>query len=156
MATKQFMKIGNIKGNSTEANHKDWAEITEVSLGVGNPVNAVQAAKGKSSGGASTHADINVKMEIDKTLPEMMAYCSVGKCWDKAEFEICEEGEKTPLLRVELGEKVAITSCSVEADAAGTPRVNLRIGFAKITWKYKQDKDLYWDLKKKEGSLKAK
>ena len=57
---------------------------------------------------------------------------------------------------IELGDKVAVTSCNVQADAAGSPEVTLGIAFAKITWKYKTDKDLFWDLKKNEGSLKAK
>ncbi len=156
MATKHFMKIGSIKGNSKDKDHDGWQDVNEISFGVGNAVNCIQAAKGKSSGAASSHADINIKMDVDKTVPEMMAYCAVGKCWDKAEIEICEEGEKDPLIRVELGEKCAITSCTVQSEAGGSPEVNVRLAFAKITWKYKTDKDLYWDLKKNEGSLKAK
>ena len=156
MATKQFMKIGSVKGNSKDGKHDGWSDVKSISTGVGNAVNCVQAAKGKSSGAAATLSNISVKMEVDKSIPELLAYCAVGKVWDKAEFELCEEGESDPLLRIELGDKVAVTSCNVQADAAGSPEVTLGIAFAKITWKYKTDKDLFWDLKKNEGSLKAK
>jgi len=156
MATKQFMKIGNVKGNSKDQNHDGWSDVQSVSYGVGNAVDCVKAAKGKSSGSDCTHSNISVKMEIDKSVPELMAYCAVGKCWDKAEFEICEEGEKDPLMKITLDGKVAVTSCSISAESAGAPVVNVGLGFSKITWKYKTDKDLFWDQKVNKGSLAAK
>ena len=151
----QFMKIGNVEGSSTEDNHSGWHEISSLSYGVGNAINAVQAAKGKSTGAACAHSNVSVEMEIDKATPELMAYCSVGKCWDKAEFHVIED-EDDPLLTMKLEGKVAVTSCSVKANGEGSPKVTLGLAYSKISWKYKTDKELYWDLKTNKGSLKAK
>ena len=86
MATRIFLKLGDIKGSSQDdKSHKDWVEVESFGYGVSNSVNATEKAKGNPGGEACIHSDVSMNKVIDKTSTQLYAYCSTGKVFPKAE-----------------------------------------------------------------------
>jgi len=153
MAARIFLKLGDIKGNSTDKAHKDWIDIESFSYGVNNSVNAVEKAKGKPGGEACSHSDVNLSKVIDKTTTQLFAYCSSGKVFPKAEIECCEEEEL--LFKLTLT-NAALSSASVGGSVGGVPQESLALACSKIAWQYKSDAEQHWDMVTNTGSLKKK
>jgi type VI secretion system secreted protein Hcp len=130
MATRIFLKLGDIKGSSQDdKKHKDWMEVESFGYGVSNSVNSTEKAKGNPGGEACIHSDVSMNKVIDKTSTQLYAYCSTGKVFDKAEIECCE---------------------------GGVPTESLVLSFSKIAWQYKSDAEQHWDQITNTGSLKKK
>jgi type VI secretion system secreted protein Hcp len=154
MATRMFLKIGDIKGSSQDdKNHKDWIEVQSFGYGVSNSVNATEKAKGNPGGEACIHSDVSMSKVIDKTSPLLYAYCSSGKVFPKAEIECCEEEEL--LFKLTLT-NAAVSSASVSGGTGGVPSESLVLSFSKIAWQYKNEAEQHWDQMTNKGSLKKK
>jgi type VI secretion system secreted protein Hcp len=152
MATRIFLKCGDIKGSSQDdKSHSDWIEVESFGYGVSNSVNSTEKAKGNPGGEACIHSDVSMNKVIDKTSTQLYAYCSTGKVFDKAEIECCEEEE---LLYKMTLTNAAIASVSVGGGTGGVPTESLVLSFSKIAWQYKQDAEQHWDQVTNKGSLK--
>lgn len=151
MATRMFLKLGDIEGSCGDADHRDWIEIASFSTGVSNSINCVEKAQNNPGGEACSHQDISMTKVVDQTSPKLAAYGSVGKMWKKATIDVFEE--KDQLYQIKL-ENTAISSVNLSGGTGDVPYENLVLAFAKITWKYKNEAEQYWDLVENGGSLK--
>ena len=150
MATRIFLKLGDVKGACGDADHKEWIEIMSFNTGVTNSINCVEKVQENPGGEACHHQDISLTKQLDKTTPQLNAYCSVGKMWDTAEIDVFEE--KDQLYKVKL-DNVAISSIATSGGTGDVPYESLVLAFTKIEWKYKADSEQYWDLVENAGSL---
>lgn len=154
MATRMFLKLGDIKGSSQDdKSHKDWIEVESFGYGVSNSVNSTEKAKGNPGGEACHHSDVSLSKVIDKTSTLLYAYCSSGKVFDKATIECCEEEEL--LFKMNLT-NAALSSVSVGGGTGGVPTESLVLSFSKIGWQYKNEAEQHWDQVTNKGSLKKK
>jgi type VI secretion system secreted protein Hcp len=76
MATDIFAKIGDIKGESRDAKHKDEIEVLSFSWGVANA--GPTAPGGGAGGGKATFQDLAIVHGIDKATPELLKACATG------------------------------------------------------------------------------
>jgi type VI secretion system secreted protein Hcp len=150
MATRMYLKLGDVAGTSGDKEHADWIEIASFGTGVANSINCVEKAMGNPGGEACSHQDISTTKQVDKTSPQLAAYCSVGKMWDEATIEVFEE--KDLLYQIVLN-NVAISSVGLSGGTGDVPYETLVLAFSKITWKYKTEAEQYWDLMANSGSL---
>jgi type VI secretion system secreted protein Hcp len=150
-----FLKIGDVKGNSTDENHGDWIEIASFGSGVANTIDPVAIARGGSTASVSQHQGIAVTKELDQTSPLLATYCSMGKCWegdDTATIEVFDE--KNLLYQIVLSNAaVSSVSLSGHKDDAGTPYETVVLEFNKISWKFKDEAEQWWDRNEGKGSL---
>jgi type VI secretion system secreted protein Hcp len=152
MATRIFLKLGDVKGSSQDdKQHKDWIEVDSFGYGVSNSVNSTEKAKGNPGGEACSHSDVSMTKVIDKTSPQLYAYCSTGKVFDKATVECCEEEEL--LFKLALTNP-AISSMNVGGGTGGVPTESIVLAFSKIAWQYKNEAEQHWDQITNTGSLK--
>src|SRR5262245_45657906 len=82
MATDIFLKLGDVKGESKDAAHKEEIELHSWSFGVSNT-----GTMGEGGGGGTGKAnlsEISVTHEMDKASPTLMLACSTGKHFDEA------------------------------------------------------------------------
>lgn len=154
MASRIYLKLGDIAGPSTDEDHSDWIEIDSFSYGVVNSINCVEKIQGNPGGEACTHMNVDLNKIIDKTSPQLYAHCSLGSMWAEATVEVFEE--KEVLFKVVLN-NVAVSSISVSGGADGVPYENLSLAYTKINWTYKAEPDQEFDLATQASSLdKAK
>src|ERR1700704_1510183 len=76
MATDIFAKIGDIKGESLDAKHKDEIEVLSFSWGLTNGVSI--GAGGGAGAGKATFQDLTIVHNIDKASPLLMKACATG------------------------------------------------------------------------------
>ena len=134
-----YIKIGDIKGESTEPDHKDWINLLSVSQGVSRsvPVGASGSTRQRSS---ATLEDIVLVKELDKSTPKLVE--SICKGTNFAEVQIhlttSSEGEKRIPYMVWTLSNARVTSYSVSGSTDGgtVPTESLSINYEEIKWTY--------------------
>jgi type VI secretion system secreted protein Hcp len=74
MASDIFAKIGDIKGESLDAKHKDEIEVLSFSWGV--TTTGATATGGGGGAGKATFQDLSIVHKIDKASPLLMRACA--------------------------------------------------------------------------------
>ena len=78
MPSDIFAKIGDIKGESTDAKHKEEIEVLSFSWGVINP-SSPGGSGGGGGAGRATFNDLSIVHRIDKATPKLLEACATGK-----------------------------------------------------------------------------
>src|SRR3954454_25208817 len=76
MASDIFAKLGDIKGESVDAKHKDEIEVLSYSWGVNNAGSMAHGGGGDE--GKSTFQDLTFVHKVDKASPVLMQACATG------------------------------------------------------------------------------
>jgi type VI secretion system secreted protein Hcp len=145
MASDIFAKIGDIKGESLDAKHKDEIEILSFSWGV---TNSGSAAPGSGAGsGKATFQDLVVVHNIDKASPDLMRACATGTHLTEATITHRKAGKGQQEFLVVKMNDVIITGVT-HGGATGQPySETVSLAFAKVDLEYKPQKP--------DGSLDA-
>jgi type VI secretion system secreted protein Hcp len=145
MASDIFAKIGDIKGESLDAKHKDEIEILSFSWGV---TNSGSAAAGSGAGsGKATFQDLVVVHNIDKASPDLMRACATGTHLKEATITHRKAGKGQQEFLVVKMNDVIITGVT-HGGATGQPySETVSLAFAKVDLEYKPQKP--------DGSLDA-
>ena len=135
MATDIFAKIGDIKGESVDAKHKDEIEVLSFSWGV---TNSGSAGSGSGSGaGRATFQDLSIVHGIDKAPPALLKACATGLHIKDATITHRKAGKgQQEYLIIRLND-VTITAVS-HAGAEDQPYAeSVSLKFAKVDLEYK-------------------
>ena len=145
MASDIFAKIGDIKGESLDAKHKDEIEILSFSSGV---TNSGSASTGSGAGsGKATFQDLVVVHNIDKASPDLMRACATGTHLKEATITHRKSGKGQQEFLVVKMNDVIITGVT-HGGATGQPySETVSLAFAKVDLEYKPQKP--------DGSLDA-
>jgi len=135
MATDIFAKIGDIKGESLDAKHKDEIEVFSFSWGVANSGSA--APGGGGGAGKATFQDLSIVHGIDKATPELLKACATGLHIKDATITHRKAGKgQQEYLIIRLND-VTITAVS-HAGAEDQPYAeSVSLKFAKVDLEYK-------------------
>jgi type VI secretion system secreted protein Hcp len=138
MASDIFAKIGDIKGESVDAKHKDEIEVLSFSWGVTNSGSV--GGGGGGGAGKATFQDLSFIHKIDKASPLLMRACATGAHLKEATITHRKAGKgQQDYLIVKLND-IIITGVTdgVASGQAGSETVGL--AFAKIDLEYKPQK----------------
>jgi type VI secretion system secreted protein Hcp len=146
MATAIFARLGTIKGESTDARHKDEIDLLSWSWGLsqsGSPSQGGGGGAGKVSfqGFTFTH-------RVDRASPLLMKACATGQHLKDATITVRKAGKGPQEFLVITMADVLVTgvSTSVNVDGDGTAE-SVALTFAKVDLEYKPQKP--------DGSLDA-
>ena len=139
MATDIFAKIGDIKGESQDAKHKDEVEVLSWSWGVsqsGSVSNGGGAGQGKA-----TFNDFNFTHHIDKASPVLLKACATGSHIKEATITVRKAGKGQQEFLIIKMNDVIITGVQtgMSSDAATTAE-HVAMQFAKVALEYKPQK----------------
>jgi type VI secretion system secreted protein Hcp len=144
MAQDIFAKIGDIKGESLDAKHKDEIEVLSYSWGV---TNAGSMAHGSGGGeGKATFHDLSFVHNIDKASAVLMQACATGTHYKEATITHRKAGKGQHEYLVVKMNDVIITSVTHGGSGDGHSE-NVSLAFAKVAVEYKPQKP--------DGSLDA-
>src|SRR5262245_4016678 len=139
MPSDIFAKIGDIKGESQDAKHKDEIEGLSFSWGVTNPAPAVGPGGGGGTGKA-TFQDLSIVHRIDKASPKLLEACATGKHLPEATITHRKAGKgQLEYLIVKLND-VIITAVQHGGGTADTGSESVSLAFAKVAFDYKPQK----------------
>ncbi len=145
-ASDFYMKIDDIKGESTDVKHKDWIELDSFSWGMSN---SSLAGSGSGTGmgtGKVSMQDMHFSMKMNKASPRLMLACATGQHIPKLQFVVSradsDTGGTTDYYVVTLTDVLvsSFKTSSAPQPPAGTPQVpetaSLSLNFTKIQWTY--------------------
>jgi len=131
-----YLSIKGIKGESTDAVHKQWIEVLSFDWGVSQ-------AAGTGGSGAKERADftdLSISKVVDCGSPQIYSYCARGSRLSEVKLEVCTAaGDKENYFTIILREAVvASVQVSDAVETSGTTRPVEQVGFryAKIQWEY--------------------
>ena len=144
MAADIFAKIGDIKGESIDAKHKDEIEVLSFSWGV---TNSVASASAGAAAGKATFQELSIVHSVDKSSPLLIKACATGVHLKDATITCRKAGKgQQEYLVVKMNDVIVTGVTQNNADGQpGSETVNLT--FAKI--------DVEYAPQKPDGSLDA-
>lgn len=123
MASDIHLKIGDIKGESTDDKHKDEIDIENWSWGASNPGSMGQGGGG-GTGKVSFH-DLSFVHKFDKASPNLWKACSTGEHIKEATLSSAKQGKGPQDFLVIKMSDVLITSVLAQANGAGSVPISL-------------------------------
>ena len=125
-----FLKIGDIKGESTDEGHEEWIDVLSIDWGF-------QREQGRSGSsrapGRLVFRDLTIHKESDSTSPSIMLKCAKGERIPEVTLDLPLENDRgESKIRVILMNAM-ITSVQVEDEAGGDrPTENISINYTEI------------------------
>lgn len=138
MALDVYLQIDGIKGESADAGHQGWIELTSATWGVKQPKSATASTGGGHTAERCEHQTLSVTKLVDLASPLLMMYSSMGKTIPKAKLEFMRaDGNGTPVryYEVEL-ENVLIAHVNQAVHAGDILHDSVGLRFSKVKWKY--------------------
>lgn len=140
MAFDCFLKIGDVKGESTDDVLKDSIEVYSFSFGASNPA-SIESGTGGGGAGRASISSFNVMKRTDKSSPILFQACCLGQHYEKAEVQIRKaagkDGKQAAYLLYEFGH-VFVDSIQWSGSSGGDayPTESLSLSFGDVKIKY--------------------
>ena len=133
-----FLKLGDIKGESTDTGHPDWIRIDAMSSPIMRSI--PQGAKDQQRArGETTLGDISISKQVDKSTPNLLAACANGKFIPEVQVNFCTtvKGKQEPYMTYKL-KNVVVTSHSFHGvgDGSSLPTEEITLGYTEVDWNY--------------------
>jgi len=141
MAVDMFMKIGDIKGESTDKKHPNEIDVLAWSWGISNSGTTHQGGGGGA--GKANVQDLSFTKYTDSSSHALLLASSNGQHYPKANLVVRKAGGKgAPIeyIKIEM-EEVLVTSVSC-GGSGGEDRLteNVSLNFAKVKFEYTPQK----------------
>jgi type VI secretion system secreted protein Hcp len=91
MPFDSFLKLDNIKGESTDSKHKDEIEVLSFSFGVSNPT-TIGSHTGGAGAGKVSFSSFNFMKPVDRSSPVLLQTCASGAHFQSAVFVVRKAG----------------------------------------------------------------
>ena len=118
MAQRIFLKIGDIKGESTDKNHKDEIDVQSWTWGLTQQV--IHAIGGETALGRAKFDELQFTHKVDLASTALMLACAGGRHLKDARLTARKGGNKPLEYLVITLKDVLITSVRDAGDAAAT------------------------------------
>ena len=133
-----FMKLGDIKGEATDTDHKDWILIESMSSPIFRSV--PEGAKDQQrTKGETTLGDIVVVRQLDKSSTKLQEACANGTFFKEIEIHFCTtvKNKQEPYLKYKL-QNVIVSSFSFHGNSSGDPLPSeqITLGYTEVEWNY--------------------
>ena len=139
MAADIFLKIGDIKGESTDDKHKDTIDVLAWSWGV-NQSGSRHVGGGGGAGKASFH-DLNFTHHVDKASPVLLKTCAVLEHIKEAQLTVRKAGKSPQEFLIIKMNDIIVTSVQPSGNGGDGGLVeNVALQFAKVDVEYKPQK----------------
>jgi type VI secretion system secreted protein Hcp len=133
-----FVKLGDIKGEATDEDHKDWVLIESMSSPMFRsiPEGAKDTQRTK---GETTLGDIVLIRQMDKSTTKIQEACANGTFMKEVEIHFCStmKNKEEPYYTVLL-KNVILTSYGLHANSSGEPLPSeeVTLGYTEVEWTY--------------------
>jgi type VI secretion system secreted protein Hcp len=130
-AVDMFIKIGDIKGESLDQNHRDEIDVLAWSWGMSN--DGTTHAGGGGGAGKVSMQDLSMTKYLDKSTPKILEACATGSHVPEAVLTVRKAGaDPIEYLMIRM-ENVLVTSVST-GGSGGEDRLteNVTLNFSKV------------------------
>jgi type VI secretion system secreted protein Hcp len=133
VAFDAFLKLGEVKGGSTDAAHKDEIVVREYSFGVNNTA-SVGSTGGGAGAGKATFSDLTFTTPLSVASPKLLLACASGVHYDTAVLTLRRSGGTKPPDFLKITLKTVLVSSYLDAGASSddTPLDSITLAFGAI------------------------
>jgi len=143
MAFDAFANFGDIKGECTDKNHKDWVMITSFSHGITQPASVTQKTSGGRTAEAVQHSEFQIEKMVDAATPKLYEAACKGTHIPKVTIECWRAGgDPVKYFEVEMKE-VLISGVTANGNPKGDhgfPTEVVSLTYGAIQWTYTKQK----------------
>jgi type VI secretion system secreted protein Hcp len=126
MAIDMYLKVDGATGESQDANHKGWIDISTFLWGA-LQVGTMSSGGGGGAGKASFH-DLSVIATLDTATPALLKHCASGKHLGEVKLSFCKAGGSQIEYSTIVLKDVIVTSVE-QASGSGDGLVHLTYAF---------------------------
>jgi type VI secretion system secreted protein Hcp len=139
MAVDMFLKLGDLKGESRDKDHKDETEVLAWSWGMSQS-GTTHSGSGGGAGKVSVQ-DLSITKYIDKASPMLQLACCNGQHFPEGLLTVRKAGEK-PLEYLKITIKEIIIASISTGGSGGEDRLteNVTLNFAEFKTEYTPQK----------------
>lgn len=139
MAVDMFLKLGDVKGESTDSKHKEEVDVLAWSWGMSQ--SGTTHVGGGGGAGKVAVQDISITKYVDKASANLILGCCNGKHYEEAVLTVRKAGEK-PLEYLKITMKEVIVANVSTGGSGGEDRLteNITLNFAEFKVEYTPQK----------------
>jgi type VI secretion system secreted protein Hcp len=138
MATDIFAKIGDIKGESLDAKHKDEVEVLAWSWGVAQTGSMAHGSGGGT--GKANFSDLTISHYVDKASPVLMKACATGEHIKEATITARKAGKGQQEYLIIKMNDIIITSVQPSGSGGEAAVEAVTLQCSKVDVEYKPQK----------------
>lgn len=155
-----YIKLGDIKGNSQDANHKEWIEVLMISQSANRNINPTSKPRDALTKSQVHIGSIDLQKNADESSPELVAAVAEGTTFKEVTIDLVRVGKNgNEVFYQWILSDAYVSNYGVNASGAGSIEAleNLSLCFSTIKWSYKKKDeagkpqgsvDKGWDLGK--------
>ena len=132
-AQSGFLKIGDIKGESTERGHKDWIVIESVNQGLEQQQATTGVTRRRS---IAVLKDLIITKKLDKATPKLMEMCAKGQVIPELELDMVANDGRVYYKLTLNNVKISSISTSSICDPDCKLIDEAAISYSRIKWEY--------------------
>jgi type VI secretion system secreted protein Hcp len=141
MAFDAFLKIDGIPGESTDAKHKDWIEVTSFNQKMEQPASATASSVGGATAERVNFGTFDIVHLMDKASAKIYEACASGKHIKEVTLELCRAGgDQMKYVEIKLEQVIISSVATGGASGEGFPSETISFSYGKIKWIYTQQK----------------
>ena len=161
----QFKGKYDVKGESRDAEHKEWIEVSSWSHLIRQPRSATASTSGGHTAERCEHGEMIFVKDMDLTSPRMWEGCSAGHTFDEVtiDFMRADGDRRVKYLEIKL-KHVLLASVTPSVAGEGIPTETFTLKYAAVQWTYtaqdikggtKGNKVAKWSLAKNSASYEV-
>lgn len=134
-----YVKFGkpDIKGESRDAEHKDWVEVESWQHEIVQPKSATASSAGGHTSERVEHGDMVFTKDLDSVSPLLYQHASAGTTFDEitVEFMRASGDKRVKYLEIKL-KNALISRVSPAVAGEGIPKESFSLTYAAVSWNY--------------------
>lgn len=132
-----YMKLGDIKGEVTQENHKGWIDIVSVSLGVARHVTTPVGRAANRESSEPTVSDISISKAVDSaSVPIFQESVTSSKGGMSVTIDFCNTDDGGHPYMQYILSNALVSSYSVSGSGDSPPMEQLSLNYTKLEFKY--------------------
>ncbi len=137
MAFDGFIKFKEIDGESSDAQHQGWIEISDCNMEILQTVSTAASGSGGVAAERADFSDFRFTKLMDKSSPLLALACADGTVFENIAVELCRAGsEKVKFMEFKLADCI-ISSIAINAGGE-FPTETINLNYGRIQWCYTQ------------------
>ncbi|MDB6141712.1 MAG: fimbrial protein [Pseudomonas sp.] len=135
MAFDAFIKIEGIPGDSLDAQHKDWIEITGYSFGAKQSVSRTASSAGGAAAGGVDVSDFTISKRLDRASSKLFEASCTGSPLKEVTLSLNRAGgEKLKYFEIKLEEVMISNFTHIGESGEPLEKITLNYGRIKTTY----------------------
>jgi type VI secretion system secreted protein Hcp len=138
MAANFFLKLTDIKGESTDESHKEEIQVLSWSHSFNQPTKPTRSSAGGGTVEQANHSDFSITKYLDAASDDLLKMCWNGAQIKEGKFTAYRaDGDNKPVCYLEVAmEKIVVSNVSFGGGGGDLPTETVALAYGKVKYTY--------------------